>query len=355
MTVVDRAARLQAVSALVSDARVSVAEADPADDWSRLTASLVRALVDALDANPGEDDWARWARSLERWGRYPDIDVRQLSAARWCVWCAQQALHARSLDGAVGALRGWPVAGAPEVSPPESFGTTLPPRAPAWVRSTIAWFDEQRADPAMGSERLLPPRSARVPVALLRESPGGGVHGYLAVLVVEVVDRGGWFVARHPEDAFVPEPAADFCQALDDAFAAACCLVEPDAQRPRGARWRLLDRRTSTPLGAPAGRSASGAAAFAFWHALHHPVKVPDALLVLAQVSEQSNHTALMPVEHVDEKTGAIVVEHHAGAPGSAADIIDTIVVVTEEDGHAVGNVLRRAFGAAAPVRVVSL
>lgn len=353
MTAAERAARFRKLTDLLSDADVSVAFEDPAERWTRLTQSLLRTLVDALDAGPEESDWDRWTHSLERWDRYPEVNRRQLAAAQWCVWCARQALRPVALDGALAALRNSPVDGAPRLPPPESLGEGGSSNGASWIRSTVAWFHEQRAKPRDTTERASLPRSVRIPVALFDETRDKGERGYLATLIVEVVDRGGWFVARHPEDVFVPEPAADFCLALDDAFDGACRLVEPDSDRQRGARWRLQDRRTSKPVPRPAGRSASGAASLAFWHALHDPVKYPDALLVLAQVSK-ADHAVLESVAEIEEKAGA-VREHKASASESAADAIDTIVVATAEDQKAAEDVLREQFGPESPIRVVLL
>jgi hypothetical protein len=320
--------------------------------WNRLTTSFLASLVDVMVVDPDEGYWTRWERSLARWARYPEVDRRQIAAAQWALWSARCALG--PADGASLGLndRDWREAGASKLAPPESPAPDRPGPFGHWIASCVAWFREQHARESKVGEAVAPPRSVSVPVALFAEAEGED-RGYLADLVVEVVDLGGRFVARHPEDLFVREPDSDFCRAMDDAFAGACQCVDPRSHRQRGARWRLLQRGRSIPVHGPAGRSASGAAARAFWHALHDPIKHPDPILVLAQVSA-TDPTQLESVVKVSEKVRAAALDYRGGTPARPG-AIDTIVVGTPEDRMHAEDGLRMEPDLGPFVRVIQL
>lgn len=182
-------------------------------------------------------------------------------------------------------------------------------------------------------------RSCEIPVAGTKDA-----DGFLATLVLEVLEPGCGEVFHAPQDAFHTRPDEAFAAAMWDAWRGACqrAMARGVTVHTRDGRWRLLQMHT--PILEANDRSASGAAARGWWFALRN--KVPDkGVLVLAQV-DPADPTRLKGVNKVYEKTQAIAADQRKH--------VDTIVIATaanrEEAEDALGQV--KPWG---PIRVVPL
>lgn len=150
-----------------------------------------------------------------------------------------------------------------------------------------------------------------------------GTQGFRAMLVLEVLAPGNEGVFHHPDDAFVTYADADFVAAMQDAWHGAHELIQQQEQKAPSwdGRWRLLRERR--PATAAHDRSASGAAARGWWHALTQ--HVPDeGVIVIAQV-DPDNVMQLQGVDGMLAKTQAIAQDPQ----------FDTIVVASKQDEEA--------------------
>ncbi|MEW6211316.1 MAG: hypothetical protein AB1631_23325, partial [Acidobacteriota bacterium] len=150
-------------------------------------------------------------------------------------------------------------------------------------------------------------------------------EGYLAKFEVELIEGGNW-IFHHPADWIAGYFDEEFLSSIEMAWQEARNLAESEgASLDYSARWRLV--AGGAPLSSVQGRSASGAAGLAFYHALKSTVP-DDEIIVLAQFDKQRN---LEGVDSVMEKTRAI----------AASDRIDKIVVATRSNSDEAESVLK--------------
>ena len=327
--------------------------------WKRLTTGnvLVMAMRGELKAGLGESTCDGWFRHLDRWmtNHIAFVDsgdvermLPQWRMANRVVCCAVRALEGvpdRRLfsladahhRGCLAHLVPWAVLdrfAAEGIRDDETRAimdclikdsTPLPDavtRYDGWTWHCIAWLLSVES------------RAAEVPVAVYL----GEGKASLATLLVEVVEDGAGHVVPHPEDTFAPWPFEHFHKSLSDAFSGAVSLFNKKNETSNGGnerplcdgrfrlRWRsATDGDAMSP--APNGRSASAAAALAFYHALHTPATYPDpCLIVMAQVSEE-DVSRLAGVNNIKEKTQAVVEAFKAAR--SPLEQIDTIAVAS--------------------------
>jgi hypothetical protein len=166
-------------------------------------------------------------------------------------------------------------------------------------------------------------RRAVTNVALVNTS---GKEGFLARFEAEVIE-GGDQLFHHPSDWIASYFDGDFLNSIETAWLKARELAGSEgANIDCSARWRLVGL-DGVPISSVSGRSASGAAGFAFYHALKSTV--PDSeIIVLAQFDKDGN---LEGVDSVEEKTRAI----------AASNLIDKIVVATRANEDEARETLR--------------
>jgi hypothetical protein len=269
--------------------------------FSSLQAALARGML--LDFNGLRSD-------LETWNAFIAFDGAgqkryQWHAAQRLIWCAEQAagLSGNNWDE-IDRLR-LVLADSPDL-----------------IKGLEGW--------AMDCIRVLrkvhrPVRPVQVPIALSDELVQS--QASLATLVVETLKPGGGQVFLHPADGLRTYPHADFESSMQAAWAAARALAEKeeDTDVLFDGRWRLLLQ--DQPIEEIRGRSASGAAALGWYHALRGTV--PDErVIVLAQVDRAGRLTG---VEGVPAKVRAI----------AAGGRFDTIVVAGEENQREAEDILR--------------
>lgn len=264
---------------------------------------------------------------------------RHVTAAHALLWCGEQAAtredrYRTEIDRVILAL-----ASTPELD--------IQDETWAWV-CIHALFEEQE-DVVRRSTRGR--RHVEVPVAGWNEQRGEN-DGFLATLVLEVLDGGAGQVAHHPIDAFETRFDKEFGDSMRHAWAAARELAQKegvDVLRSDG-RWRLLqgwsweeqEARELPPAAEANDRSASGAAAWGWYFALTGKVLDSD-IIVLAQVREDGL------LEGVDDKgvfakTKAIVDDGH----------FDTIVVASEGNKNKAEDALN-TLGKLGVIRVKNL
>jgi hypothetical protein len=237
-----------------------------------------------------------------------------VTTARALLWCGEQAAtrddrYRTEIDRAILAL----------ASPPE---LNIQDETWAWV--CIRTLLEKQED--MPTRYTQGRRRVDVPVAGWNGQKGEN-GGFLATLVLEVLDSGAGQVAHHPIDAFETRFDKEFGDSMKHAWAAAREQAKKegvDVLRYDG-RWRLLQRWSweeqkegkLLPAAEANDRSASGAAAWGWYFALTG--KVPDSgIIMLAQVREDGM-IAAVDDDGVSAKTKAIAADGH----------FDTIVVAS--------------------------
>lgn len=255
------------------------------------------------------------------------------------LWCAEQAatrgdLYRTEIDRAIFAL-------------PNARELDIQDETWAWVciRTLLEKQDDVAARYTKGHRRV------DVPVAGWNGQKDEN-GGFLATLVMEVLDGGAGQVAQHPIDVFETRFDKEFGDSMKDAWMAAREQAEKegvDVLRCDG-RWRLLQRwswevqeREKLPPAAEANdRSASGGAAWGWYFALTG--KVPDrGIIVLAHMREDGL------LEGVDDdgvfaKTKAVADDGR----------FDTIVVASEGNRAKAEDALRD-LGKLGVIRVVNL
>ncbi|MGE0821747.1 MAG: HEAT repeat domain-containing protein [Candidatus Binatia bacterium] len=163
-----------------------------------------------------------------------------------------------------------------------------------------------------------------------------GDRGFLATLVLEVVEPGCGAVFHDPQDAFRTNADDEFVSSMVDTWQVPCAKMNVNN---RDGRWRLLHdwhpeaqvrERLSTAAEAN-GRSASGAGLYGWYHALTGTR--PDDRLVVVMQAGQDGQLEGVDGEGVFAKTKAIVTEPNGH--------FDTIVVATEDNAAKVEAALR--------------
>ena len=288
--------------------------------WDAITSG--DTLFQALRAEVSGGGGGHWGRHWEQVGGWETDFLRYLAEetdgqeeAKWravglwetvrgLVWCAERAslgpeAHQDELDHCLFEL-GWGSGPGP-ADPWTAWG---------WIRTFLE----------------APSRGLAVPVALWDKEEG---LGHLAELRLEVVEGGGGAVFPHPADAFATRFEEDFRGAMQDAWRAARALVTGS---DLGGCYRL--RRDGRTVPRAGGRSAGGAAAWGWWHALQS--KVPDAgVLVLAEVRRgEGGEYALHGVDGVPAKVDAVA---------RGRNDIDTIVVADGANLREAEDVLNEA------------
>jgi hypothetical protein len=203
------------------------------------------------------------------------------------------------------------------------------------VRGTVSWVWDVTRLLLNASRRVVCCR--KIPVAGF-----AGDQGFLATLILEVLEPGRGAVFHHPQDAFVTNADEAFVAAMRDAWKSAGQLAQAPgvAIYTQDGRWQL--RRGGDPEAQANDRSASGAAARGWWCALTG--KVPDeGLIVLAQVDPEDVQR-LQDVEGVRAKTQAIAADGR----------FDTIVVASTANQNEAQAALQEA-GQLDHIRVVDL
>lgn len=292
--------------------------------WESLIARLFSFLQEVLaqgvplDFNALDSDLATWEPFIEFNDKGRDKRSTQWHAARRLLWCAKQASSIAKLDWDEIHRVIFTMADTPE-----------------FIKGHEGW--------ALDCMRVLrrasvDQRSSRVSVALSDELLQDS--GSLATLVLDILKPGGGQVFHHPEDSLKSYPYPDFDKAMQDAWAAAKELARKEGTDVLfDGRWRLLDN-DGRPVKEVCGRSASGAAARGWYHALRGTV--PDeGVIVLAQVDITG---VLQGVSGVPAKVKTIVEDGH----------IDTIVVASQEN-RAEAEATLRTLGKLGPIRVVNL
>lgn len=193
--------------------------------------------------------------------------------------------------------------------------------------------------PASAHEAVVRAR-AEVPVAFVE-----GGRGATGTLALEILGPGAGRVFQHPVDYLAARPKPDFVDAITTAWRAARAQI--GHERPEiesgpellvDGRWRLL-RDDGWPLVEGDGRSAGGAAARGWYHALLG--LVPDAgVVVMTTVNEDGS---LGEVQGVEKKARAVL-----DAP---VGTYDTIVVAGPDNEREA----KRAIGRSDHVRVINL
>lgn len=171
-----------------------------------------------------------------------------------------------------------------------------------------------------------------------------GTQGFLPTLTLEVLSPGCGDVFHSPQDAFRTHADEAFIASMRDAWQGARQLLQVEAGElsARDGRWRLQHHPSATPVAVAQNRSASGAAARGWWHALQG--KVPDrGLVVIAQVDPKD---VLRLIGVADQ---GVLVKTQA----IAEDIrgFDTIVVAHQDDAAAA----LQGLPDASPIRIVNL
>lgn len=194
---------------------------------------------------------------------------------------------------------------------------------------------------------------AEIPVevwcALCDDETSAKKTAYLAKLTISIVPGGIRRLARHPLDAFAPPLDRVFRESMKQAWGAAKRLVAGAGILQQGARWHLVRDDDGEAVSTPTGASASAAAFFAYYFALQN--KIPDAgIIIMARVSE-TEPRELDGVGEIDEKVSAVVRRNeNQTVPW---ELIDTIVVATEENREQAEDVLRLKYGSSPPIRVI--
>jgi len=225
---------------------------------------------------------------------------RQWYLARAMVWCAQRALACHpqqwnQQDRNLAALADLPAFFA---------------RRKDWALDCIRCLADRR-EPAGAPAAA---RTGSVPAAVTTDPLNRAAA--VATLQLSLVEPGGGTMCLHPQDTLRTEADASFHNALRRAWEAAKDQARGEAVSPLfDARWRILSE--GEPLRRVCGRSASGAAAVAWYRLLRG--QLPDrTMLVLAEVDPEGR---LAEVGGVEAKVAA--------AAAMPAGRIDTIVVAS--------------------------
>lgn len=182
-------------------------------------------------------------------------------------------------------------------------------------------------------------RRRHVPVCGIR-----GGKGFLATLVIEVMQTGCRQVFHAPRDAFRTSVNEEFTESMKAAWRAACKLAQGSTSLGNcDGRWRLLSgwslkAQEANEVAAEANdRSASGAAAWGWYFALTG--KVPDVgIIVMAQMEDAG---VLKEVEGVPAKAKAVYMQ--------SGGCFDTIAVASEKN---LGEVNAASAGQSSDFRV---
>ena len=280
-------------------------EARP-DAWRHLTSddTLFRAVYAAVQGGAAakwahlQELSAQWNRAFIAYVQDPkrrDKFLRDWRFVQCMLWCGEQA-----------ATR------------PESYRTEIDR-----VCFTLADTPESIENPAWAwvcSRTLLQVAGRRVDVPIpLWDERKGENRGFIATLVLEVLERGAQQVVPHPIDTFCTRADELFHRSLEDAWAAASRLAQHHGVNVLcDGRWRLL--QGNQPIAEVSGRSAGGAAALGWYLALGG--MVPDeSMIVLAAVDREGILHPLQDVNGVHAKIRAIAVDGR----------FDTIAVVRED------------------------
>lgn len=154
-----------------------------------------------------------------------------------------------------------------------------------------------------------------------------GDQGFLPTLTLDVLKPGSGEVFHDPGDAFHTYADDNFLASMQEAWYGALDLAQQGAKRVWDGRWSLRQGRTpgSKPVSVANGRSASGAAARGWWHALMR--KVPDeGVIVIAQVGAVGKD-GVMQLKGVDDRGVFVKTQALAQDPR-----FDTIVVASQQD-----------------------
>jgi hypothetical protein len=251
--------------------------------WAQLTRGevLFRTLSEVVQGRlPG--DWDRLLSSVQSWESFPvsPDDEHQWDLVRRLVWSAAEAARRRDYyQSEIDRI---------------CFKLSLVPRFVVDDQHRIwGWIQTLLGTGTRGT-------SLTIPVALWVEEQKTGC---LADLELEVLEAGAGVIFHHPRDAFSTDLQDGFIASMADAWNAAYELASrqgADVLR-RGGRYRLT--RDGNPLPEVRGRSAGGAAARGWWHALHG--KIPDqGVIVLTDVGSSGELTG---VRGVTEKVQAIM------------------------------------------------
>jgi hypothetical protein len=303
-----------AVGALVSFLDLPPCASERAEAWRQLVGSgkLYASLLQAVRER--DVAWCEAAvGKLARWGdeclAYPagraqlgPAAIEQWAGARLLAWCAASA--ARGLPGSVAqSIRRIAKGILPAVAEVPEFVWENRGTAQGWIRT----FQER---PVLGQ--------VLIPVALCDERDDIAL---VADLELEVLE-GGDCIFLHPEDALATRPGPEFAAALRDAWAGAnaAVLANPNLVGRCG-RYRL--RWRGAPVAEVDGRSAGGAAARGWWHALQG-LNADDGVVVLARLEPNSDgRFQLAGVAGIANKVRAVINE----LPRA-----DTLVVADADD-----------------------
>ncbi|MFQ5857640.1 MAG: hypothetical protein ACE5LU_18700 [Anaerolineae bacterium] len=291
--------------------------------WKSLTARLFSSLQDALargvalDFDGLHSDLETWEpfifNNYKKVGR--DKRLHQWQAVHSLLWGAERAASISSpnwdkMDRIFKAL-----AGTPDLIKGQE----------GWALDCIRVLRNVHA----------PVRSLRMPIALSDELLQS--KGSLATLIVETLQPGGGQVFHHPADALTTYLRDDFIDSMQDAWEAAKALAGKEDDAFDG-RWRLLLK--DQPIEEIRGRSAGGAAALGWYHALRGTV--PDErVIVLAEVNRNGELTG---VEGVPAKVRAIAADGR----------FDKIAVASDENRREAEDTLGRE-GKESLIRVKNL
>lgn len=202
--------------------------------------------------------------------------------------------------------------------------------------------------PSAPSFEMSPVHRVEVHVALsygIREN-----NACVASLVLEVSTDGAGQIFHHPEDAVSAPVAPDFVLSIEDAWQSVLGLLDEQGHKRKfDGRWQLL--QDSEPLARVTGRSASGAAALAAYHALRGTL--PDeGLIVLAEVDEK-NIKQLQGVGGVPAKIMAVMEANKKwkDKDKDPAKTIDTVIVASTLNAREANGALVQGAG----IKVVDL
>lgn len=287
--------------------------------WRKLTAGdiLFRALCEAVGQG-AVGQAGEWLNSWQSLVEAGDDQTRcQWHIVRVLVWCAEQA-----------------------IGHPDFYRTEIN-RVCFALADTPEFIkrDETWAWVCLRTLLGAPNRCVEVAVAAWDERQGKE-GGLIASLVTDVLAGGAGQTAHHPADAFCTRADGSFSTSMADAWATAWELIQKESgEVPRSdGRWRLL--RDGSPLEEACGRSASGAAALAWYHALRGTVPDPG-VIVLAEVDSNMN---LRGVGGVSPKVKAIAADGR----------FDTIIVAGRSNQSEAEETLCK-LGKLSVIRVVNL
>jgi len=256
-------------------------------------------------------------QALDTWWDYVQGrgHVQQWETARALVWCAEQAAA-------------HPDFYRTEIDRVCFFALTEPPefiQDKVWAWVCIRTFLDA------------PSRRVEIPAVAWEEGQDESQNkpGLIAILVLEVLEGGAGQVVHHPMDAFTTHFDEGFARSMQDAWRGALTL---SGKGGVDGRWRVLQR--GHPMPEVRGRSAGGAAARGWYHALQGTF--PDeGVIVLATIDAQGQFG---PVGEVVAKVAAIAEDGR----------FDTIIVAGETDRRTAEGELRR-LNKSQMIRVVNL